>query len=1172
MPGSVTSPAETPARVLIVEDEPAHAEAICRAFYEAAAQTETRVVRSIREYREAVATAVPALAIIDLVLPDGRAESLLTSPPEQAAFPIVVMTSHGDEAIAVAAIRAGALDYVVKSPEAFEQMPHTVARALRAWRLLMERKATQASLRESEDRFRSLFSAMTEIVALHELVLGVDGKPVDYRLLDCNSAFTAITGVGREQAIGALASKLYGTREAPYLETYARVAQTGQPSQFEAFFPPLQKHFFVSVFSPAPGRFATVASDITGRKEAEAALRESQGRYRLLVEDSPDIVGVYQDKRLVFINSAGVRLLGAGSPADLLNREIEQIIHPDDVVDAIRRVQRRMAGESGLYPAECRYLRRDGSILPVEVSVAVISFAGRPALQFVARDISERKRAHEALEQEVTFRKSVIERAAEGLCVCHDIPEFPHLRFTLWNERMTQITGYSMGEINRLGWYQTVYPDPAYRQQAADRINQMRAGKDLIGEEWEVTRADGQTRTLAISTTVLSHKEGACHVLALMSDNTDRKRAETALRTSEERFRTLIEKSAEGLALFGTDGTILYQSPSLFAIQGYAPTERDGRSGFELVHPDDLAATMAVFEKLRATPGASAEFAARLRHKNGSWRWHEATVTNHLEDPAIRAFVLNYRDITGRMQAESALRESEKRFATTFRASPMAIAISRLRDGHFVDVNAAFVKLYGYPRKEVIGRTSQELRLWPGWDRAGATGRLQQAKRLQNLEYQGRCKTGEIRDLLASLELIEVGGEACILGIAADITERKQAERTGRVQHDLAVTLAGTSSLAEGLRLCLAAAIEASGLDSGGFYLLNEETGRLDFHPTNRGLSRAFVQSVLHYDADSAHARLVRAGRPVYMRYAEMGLPLSEVERAEGLRFLAVIPLWLKGRIIGCLNVASHTQDDLPSAQRQALEMIAAEATAAITRLKAEEQLRYHGEQLRALTRHLEELREDERTRMAREVHDVLGQLLTAVKMDIAWWERRFGQLTDPGLRAELGEKAQETNRLADRMIETVQKIARELRPSVLDNIGLGAALQFEARQFQERTGTTCHVTVPPDTLPLDPEQATAMFRVFQELLTNVARHAQATRVTAVLRQEKDQVILEVKDNGRGIRAEEVEGAHSLGLLGMTERASLQGGSFRISGQPGRGTVACLTVPTKPALTKKRCE
>jgi PAS domain S-box-containing protein len=233
-------------------------------------------------------------------------------------------------------------------------------------------------------------------------------------------------------------------------------------------------------------------------------------------------------------------------------------------------------------------------------------------------------------------------------------------------------------------------------------------------------------------------------------------------------------------------------------------------------------------------------------------------------------------------------------------------------------------------------------------------------------------------------------------------------------------------------------------------------------------------------------------------------------------------------------------------------------------RRRVQEEVEKSRTQLRALLAQLQRLREDERTRIAREVHDVLGQMLTGLKMDMAWYERRILRIADEPLRRLLQEKLAGTSGLADAMIESVQKISRELRPSVLDNIGLGAALQFEARQFQERTGIVCEVSVPSETFSLEPEHAIGMFRAFQEMMTNVARHAQATRVAVALTQSGDSVTLEVRDNGRGIRQEELVDPDSLGLLGMKERAALMGGRVEIRGTAGMGTTVTLTIPVKP--------
>jgi PAS domain S-box-containing protein len=144
----------------------------------------------------------------------------------------------------------------------------------------------------------------------------------------------------------------------------------------------------------------------------------------------------------------------------------------------------------------------------------------------VGLDITARRRAEQALEREFSFRTAIIERAGEGLCVCHAIDTYPYTAFTVWNNRMTEITGYTMDEINQLGWYQAMYPDPELQTRARARMDRMRYDDDLLAEEWEITHAGGEQRIVAISTSLIATGDGTTHVLALMHDTTERKRAE----------------------------------------------------------------------------------------------------------------------------------------------------------------------------------------------------------------------------------------------------------------------------------------------------------------------------------------------------------------------------------------------------------------------------------------------------------------------------------------------------------------------------------------------------------------------------------------------------------------------------------------------------------------------
>jgi len=223
---------------------------------------------------------------------------------------------------------------------------------------------------------------------------------------------------------------------------------------------------------------------------------------------------------------------------------------------------------------------------------------------------------------------------------------------------------------------------------------------------------------------------------------------------------------------------------------------------------------------------------------------------------------------------------------------------------------------------------------------------------------------------------------------------------------------------------------------------------------------------------------------------------------------------------------------------------------------RAEREIRNSREQLRNLSAHLQSVREEERTRMAREIHDELGQGLTALKMDVSWLNRRLLEED-----ATLKNKLTSMEEVIDRTIETVQKLSGELRPGMLDDLGLAAAIEWQAEEFQKRTGIESEVSLGSEEPVLNRDQSTTLFRIFQETLTNVIRHARATKVEVRLEEQDGKIVLEVTDNGRGITQEEISDPKSFGLIGMRERVEFIDGEVTIVGSPGKGTRITVTLP-----------
>ncbi|MFL6231135.1 MAG: PAS domain S-box protein [Pyrinomonadaceae bacterium] len=229
-------------------------------------------------------------------------------------------------------------------------------------------------------------------------------------------------------------------------------------------------------------------------------------------------------------------------------------------------------------------------------------------------------------------------------------------------------------------------------------------------------------------------------------------------------------------------------------------------------------------------------------------------------------------------------------------------------------------------------------------------------------------------------------------------------------------------------------------------------------------------------------------------------------------------------------------------------------------RKTAEEQVESSRQQLRALAAHLQSVREKERADIAREIHDVLGQGLTGLKMDVARLTRMLPESADAGVRDSMAERLKGVGLLLDETIAAVKNLSTELRPRVLDALGLSAAVEWQCQEFERRTRIPCECALPDEGVRFGAEQATALFRILQEALTNVARHARARHVSVGLHVGDDRATLCVQDDGGGVTDEQLSAPSSLGLLGMRERAEMLGGTLAVKGRMDEGTLVTASI------------
>jgi two-component system sensor histidine kinase UhpB len=474
-------------------------------------------------------------------------------------------------------------------------------------------------------------------------------------------------------------------------------------------------------------------------------------------------------------------------------------------------------------------------------------------------------------------------------------------------------------------------------------------------------------------------------------------------------------------------------------------------------------------------------------------------------------------EIDQRKRTEEELKKSELRYRTLVEQASDAILITD-QQGNLIEANTSFRKMFGYSETELNGINlkrlvdPEQLRTDPlRFDLLLAGAALLRDRRM-------RKKDGTIFDIEENVKMLPDGR---ILAVVRDSTQRKQAEDALRRNEDRirliidTIPIMAWSILPDGT----VDFVSQRWMDYAGLSLEQESKEPMGIiHPED--LPRATKKWLAN----------MAAGEP---SEDEMRLRRADGEyrwflvRTEPLRDE-------KGNLVKWYGVSADIEDSK----------------------RAQDTLNQSYEEIRRLTEHLLKIREEERTRIARELHDELGQQLTVLKMDVSWLTKRVTSTDDATL-----DKIKDLYALLDSTMQSVRRISHELRPVLLDELGLPAAMEWHLKEFEKRSAIKTYFSQPEEELQLDDTVKTNLFRIFQESLTNVARHSKATEVKVDFAQDVNQIALRIEDNGLGFNKKVVTDSKTLGILGMRERAASFGWHYEIKTEPGHGTTVLVTIP-----------
>lgn len=1034
---------------------------------------------------------------------------------------------------------------------------------------------SKARVEESERKFTAITNQTTEGIALSNL----RGNYVFV-----NPAFCKMSGYSEKELLQMTVFDLKA-KDQPIVFFRNKNRAQGIPLEVK-----LKRKDGSEFYTELIGRVITIdkkkfvlgmVRDITERKNSELQLRKSEYKFQRLYENLRDaFVRTDMDGHFVEYNEEYLNMLGYKS--DEIKKLTYKDITPDkwhQIEEDIVKNQVLSKGYSEVYEKE--YRKKDGTIIPVELrTVLVTDTENQPeGMWAIIRNISRRKRDEAVLKESEYLLKQSQLVAGLGSYVLD-------IKSGIWesSELLDDIFGIDKSFLHSVdGWVKIVHPN--FQKEMIEYFqNEVLSKHKRFNKEYKIVRLnDGVERWVhGLGELKFDEVNQPIKMLGTVQDVTNRKIAEQALLQSEEQKRIIIESLPVAIyeSPFDSETDSTWVSSSIESLTGYSVNEYLSEKDFwrSRLHPDEKEKVLNKYVDARTSEYFEMEY--RWLCKNGEYKWFfDKSIS--FDKFGKKEYLGVIIDINELKQAEKSLKVAEARYRKFFEEDLSGDFISTT-DGKILTCNSAFARIFGYASVEEIMKVSSKSLYKTSSEREQFLDLIRQKKSLTLFEENLIAKDGRIVTVLENVagEFNEKNELVRLQGYLFDITVRKKMELSIKRQLKFAIAANKISEIIistdDQLKI-LEASIQIIGetLSADRFliYKVNVKTNLAEglcewIDPNKLDIAPTKANYPLNYFYTSAEY-ILKTKKFITSHIDEINPNFIAEGSADLLHNQMKIKslLWYpftfddEGFYLFVINqiYSSRKWDD---AEIVFLDTISKQINIAFKKIELIEEIKQSRTQLKTLSNRLEKSREKERTRISREIHDILGQNLTAVKIDLVNLLKNMPENDNTEQRVEPLIK------LIEDSIDTVRKISSDLRPGILDQLGLIDSLEWQLTEFQNRTKIKTSYVIENQSINLSKDKTIAVFRVFQELLTNIARHSEADLVKVKVYVIEENIILNVEDNGKGIDENSINNPNSIGLLGMRERISAVGGSLKIVGNAGSGTKAFVSVPMNDDLIK----